>query len=307
MFFVSLMTASLFAQEAISPTREAEPVDGIAKFGLKYFKIKFTPDQRRRLDGVNLELAFSVDELGNAVFEDVLGTDDEDIKDSLRNVQLAKFTPRIENGKPIASVYMMRLSYPAYDTPPQQAGISIPSSYRRYTLEDFEYLKKSGSRLEIVAGGLINGWTGELSSFNTLGGGMKIDMLFTGTKKAGIGLIMSFYSSNSKKDYPIATMRPQERTRALLLLGPAFSKIVQERGGKHFMLQLEPTYAVQNIVVKNTAPDDPVQLKGFSFGLVCHYVLPVGKERLMYSYGTPSLVTHCLNVLQFAGFIRLHS
>jgi len=76
------VTAAKGISQTDTLNRPTEPIGGVAKPGLEYFKIKFTEEQRKLLKGKELEFIFLVDTLGVAILEHVNGNEDSVIIDS---------------------------------------------------------------------------------------------------------------------------------------------------------------------------------------------------------------------------------
>ena len=104
-----------------------------------------------------------------------------------------------------------------------------------------------------------------------------------------------------KKDFPIASLRPQNSAPPTLFIGLALSKSVMSGKRNELILQLELNMAFQNITAKlNDTDKEWTQFKGFSPGLVAHYLVQIGKSKFTH-YAEPMLTNHYIN---FHGAIR---
>ncbi len=198
----------------------------------------------------------------------------------------------IRNGVAEPSIYFMQLVFPTYKLTNRQFSIFQGIAYNEAELEDFEYIRKSGSRFDMLTGGMINQFFGEPGNYLNFGGGMKIDLTYTDKKKYLYGLNMSFYGNKLKQDYPLTTTREQNTAPPTLLLGLILGKWFER-----INIQAEISSAIQNVTERlGDSDNDWVQLKGWSPGIVINYPIVLGKEKPMYYYGSPVLLGHSLNV-----------
>ncbi|MBL0743440.1 hypothetical protein [Chryseolinea lacunae] len=287
-----LSQASVFAQATDSLNFGPEPEGGVSNLTLLYYKIDFRPSQRITLNNSSLELIFMVDALGRASLDNVKGTQDKSILDSLysRASTLPRFTPRTVNGEAVASSYSFTLVYPRYESHgavPEER----PHQDRPLTADDFQGAEVA-ERVDIVIGGVVNGFGGSAQGYLGVGGGMKIELMMRGKNKFGGGIVMNFYGNPSRRDYPISTPQPQNKTPVTLLVGLAVSRDVIVEDRREVILQMEINYAMQNISPSSQDQNDYVQLKGFSPGFTLHYALPLGKQKLSMDSYRPILYKH---------------
>jgi hypothetical protein len=256
-----------------------EPVGGINKLALVYYKIDFTKEQRKALQDKEIEFIYLIDPAGHATLEEINGVVEKAILDSLQQAtsRLPRFYPRRVNG--IAESF-------------QQAA-----SYQETAYEDFAYIHKSGARLDILFGGVANGFLGSPGKYLGPGGGMKIEIMGIGKKGIGGGLLMSFYGNKLRQNYPIDSDRAQNSAPPTMLVGFGLNKALVKKERREFNAQVEFNYAIQNITASLGENDkDWTQLKGFSPGLVGNYLIQVGKNKTAYYYGSPSIFCHYLNI-----------
>lgn len=86
-------------------------------------------------------------------------------------------------------------------------GINAQEIKSNPGISDFQSIEL-GKSIEVLIGGAVNTFAGTAQYYLNTGGGMKIDAIFFGQQKFGVGMAMSFYGNKSKKDYPISSMRP---------------------------------------------------------------------------------------------------
>ncbi|GHA61058.1 hypothetical protein [Pontibacter akesuensis] len=273
-----------------------EPIGGTSKVALPFYKINFSEAQKQLLQQKEIELVFFIDEEGLPTLEDIKGTTDAAILDSLRSAaaNIPLFHPRTVNGVKESALYFLQFQLPVYEP---AAAEERYVHYKTRAHEDFEYIHKSGQRLDILMGAVANTFLGKPNEYLQPGGGMKLDMMFTGKKGFGGGMVMSFYGNKLKQPYPISSGREQNSAPPMLMLGVAANKAFAEKERTEFNAQLELAYAVQNVTPKLEYEDeDWVQLKGFSPGVVVNYLIKLGKDRASFYYGAPTLYNHYLNV-----------
>jgi hypothetical protein len=280
-------------------TTEVSPPGGISRLAIYYFKINFSKEQRALLEQTELEFIYSVDERGKPTLEKVNGITDPAIIDSLirQTLIIPYFNPKLIDGKAEASVYFMKLKFPHYGS---QESIMLGNeflTFRKLKLDDFESIEYRGE-MDILIGGMMNTFNGTAQEYLGTGGGMKIEMLFTGKKNWGGGLAMDFYGNKLKQPYPIASTREQAKAPPTLLIGGFLSKkFNQEQGDNEIIFQLDANMALQNVVYREDNNDDGyVQFFGFSPALVVHYNIAVGRIRPSFYYFKPAMNRSFVNM-----------
>lgn len=291
-----LFTTFIFAQaqETEMRNQEVSPKNGITDLALVYYSIDFSKEQRKILNDKELELLFKIDESGSPELYKINGIQDESILDSLKikSQQVGKFNPRIHNGIPEPSIFFLELTYPSKKLISVSLNPYQQSLFHQIRLEDFEYIEKANFGSDIVIGLLTNQFTGSPARYSKLGAGMKINMTFTDHKNYIYGLNLSTYFNQKKRDYSLYTDREQLSSRSTALLGIIFGKWF----GK-FNIQAEANYAVQNVTERYDTRDKGwTQFKGWSPGAVFNYPIMLGTEKPLYYYGSPSLLSHNLNL-----------
>jgi len=290
---LTLAYATLSGQVVDSLNQETSPHGGINQLAIKYYGIDFSKEQRALLENVEVEFVYSVDERGSAILEEVNGISDAAIIDSLqrRTDDIENFNPRIVNGKAEPSIYFMKLSFPSYKLTQSTYGLLQGSAYNEAELEDFEYIKESGGRFDVVIGGMANQFIGSPATHLSLGGGMKSDINFTTKNRIIFGLTTSFAGNGLKMDFPISSTREQS-SPVTGFIGIAVGKWFDQ-----FSITGDLSLAYLNLTEK-LGDNDPdwVQLRGWSPGLTFNYPIRLGKENPMYYYGAPTLFSHNVNL-----------
>jgi hypothetical protein len=294
---IVLCCCSIIQVEA--QTQETSPAGGISRLALYYFKINFSKEQRALLEQNTLELIFSVDERGKPSLEKVNGLTDLAIIDSLvrQTLIVPYFNPKMVDGKPEASVYFMKLTFPRYGS---QESVSLGNeflTFRKLKLDDFESIEYGGE-MDILLGGMLNTYNGTAQQYLGTGGGMKVEILFTGKKNWGGGLAMDFYGNRLKQPYPIASTREQAKAPPTLLIGGFVSKkFNQVQGDNEVIFQIDANMALQNVVYSEGNNDqDYVQFFGFSPALVVHYNIAVSRMRPSFYYFRPTMNRSFVNI-----------
>lgn len=291
-----VFTGSRAYSQQEQPDAGPVPLGGHDKLALHYYKINFSREQQAILQEVEIEFIFSIDAEGVPTLEDIKGIEDEAILDSLHytSQRLPQFQPMVQNGQPESSFYFLKLQFPKYSYIEYPHAMQL---YRDLRYEDFEYIQKSGDRLDVLFGGLANAFLGSPADYLAMGGGMKVDVMYTGKQGIGGGLVMSFYGNKLKQEYPVNSPRQQNSAPPTLLMGLALNKILHEKERREFHLQLELNYAVQNVTARLGEYDpDWVQLQGFSPGVVGNYLTKIGKDKTSHYYGAPTIYNHYLNI-----------
>ena len=282
-----------YAQVTDSVYQEVSPKGGINQLAIKYYGIDFTKEQRKRIENIEIEFIYFIDEVGNPTLSEINGVTDSDILDSLRNktAELERFNPRIKDGIPETSIYFMKITFPSYKFTKRTYSLLQASAYKEAKLEDFEYIYDSGQRLDMVFGGFSNQFLGNPSKHLSIGGGMKMDINYSGKNKIIYGFSTSFGVNGLRLDYPISSTRKQS-SPATVFMGLTVGKWFN-----NFNIQGGMSWAVHNIT-ERIGEDDPdwVQLKGWSPGITINYSILLGKQKTFYYYGAPTLFGSNLNL-----------
>lgn len=266
---------------------------------LPFYKIDFSLEQRALLKGQQVELLFAIDTAGTAVLEDIKGISESAIRDSLYKASagVPLFYPRQVNGAKEPSLYFLQFELPEYRQVRSLQPQLYPMQFVRHRYEDYEYIHKSGQRLDILIGGAGNAFLGKPADHLSPGGGLKMDIMYTGAKGYGAGLVMSMYGNSLRKPYPIYAHREHNNAPPTFMLGIGLNKLLQQKKRSELQAQLELNYAGQNIIPKEDEHDNNyVQLSGFSPGLVLHYLIKLGKDKTSFYYTQPSVLNHYLNL-----------
>ena len=293
---IALLFINWTIQAQITDTlnEQASPKGGVNKLAVKFFGIDFSKEQRLILEDKEIEFIFEITEEGEPTLSEINGVSDPSIIDSLENkaTTIDNFNPGIRNGVAVPSIYFMRLSFPKYEMVPGDFRPQQGSVYKKLRLEDFEYIKTSNSRFDMLIGGMANQFIGSPANHLGFGGGMKVDIGFTTKSNYIFGLNMSFYGNPLKQEYPLNTNREQLKAPPTLLVGA-----IAGRWFGKFSIQAELNFAVQN-VTERIGDNDPEweQLRGWSPGLVVNYPIRIGKRQPLYYYGTPTVLENNLNL-----------
>ncbi|PSR54359.1 hypothetical protein AHMF7605_12980 [Adhaeribacter arboris] len=74
------------------------------------------------------------------------------------------------DGVKVNAPYFMQFNFPKYRIREEPLYPSNNLSYKEYTLEDFEYIRKAGRRVDLVFGGVFNGFMGNAGKHLGVGG-----------------------------------------------------------------------------------------------------------------------------------------
>lgn len=290
MFACLLVTVTATAQNQVV---EAEPIGGVHRLSLNFLSINFTDNQRELLTARNLEFVFSVRADGSASLYKVNGVEAPDILDSLYNKVLPNpaFHPRVVDGVAEGTMFFMHLTFPLYGLRENYAY-----HYKEPRLSDFEYIDTSGPRMDVLMAGMYHVLAGNMQHYLQSRGGGKFDMVFTNGMGNGGGLVMNFYGNGLNRPYPVITLRPQDKTQMIMMVGGAYIRRWREKSRRELSVQFEINYTIQNLV--NISPPDDnyhVQVQGVSPGVVVNYSVPLGRDRLSNYYGRPALIRNKAN------------
>lgn len=181
----------------------------------------------------------------------------------------------------IASILLSNVIY-------AQERVSHPS------LADFQNIEL-GKSIEMLIGGAVNTFAGNAQYYLSTGGGMKIDMIFMGQQKFGVGMAMSFYGNESKKDYPISSIRPQASAHTTLFIGLSGQWVMDRREKRQLRFQFEASYVQQNLSKRIEIGDkDFDRFNGFSPGFLFHYMIKFGHDHVG-GYLEPLVMNNWLN------------
>lgn len=294
-----LSFAAAFGQKPDSLNRVAEPKGGMAALALVYYKIDFTREETEYLRANEAELIFMVNENGKATLEEVKDIAMHSVVDSMMrmNDRLPEFYPEAVNGKPQNALFFMRLRWPQYEA----LEPAFPPSYNRYhymgrRLDEFEFIDYTGSRFDILFGAVGNTIGGNVINYIYSGGGVKFDMLLYSEKGWGGGMVMTFHGNRMRKEYPLTTLLPQNKSRVTGFIGLAVAKLLNDRPAGQFSIQFEACYSMQSIESMDpNLKNKPVQAMGFSPGLVINYAKNLGRGRMTAYYYIPTAMRSYLN------------
>jgi len=277
-------------------TIETRPRDGVNQLALAYYKIQFESDQRVMLSGTPLELIYSIGVDGTPTLALVNGIDDQAIIDSLiiTTNKLPNFQPAISLGLPQEAIYFLRLQFPSYDSD-QFYNQNDVFKFVNSSIDNFENIDYTGERIDILFGLATNIYSGKISEHLSMGGGMKIDMLYQGRKGYGIGFGMSIFGNKLIEEYDVPATTKQSSGPAMMFLTLFGTKTLSDVNGKVLLIQLEASYSIQNVISKEDSQEDFTQFKGFSPGLQIHYFVPLGKQKPAASYVRPTINQSQLN------------
>jgi len=274
-----------------SLNRDAAPSISLNRLVLEYYRIDFEPEIREELTGVELELIYLIDSFGYPYLEEVNGTSNTIIRDSLveRTKVIPLFSPALTDGVPVESLYFIRFSYPSYSQGGQLMEYDLLNRLQNARIEDFEFIEEDGSRFDIPMGIHSNFWSGNAADFLRPGGGMKVDIIGTFKNQVSAGLSLNFFFNRRYNEFDLATNREQLRSTTGALMGLSIGKWIDFRDRKQaFHLNFEANYALLN-VTENQGDNDPdwVQFRGFSPGVVLSFpIWTIAKKPIINAFSS---------------------
>jgi hypothetical protein len=291
------------AQIKDSLNQDTGPKIGLTQLALKYYGIDFTKEQRKIIDGVEIELIYAVDESGIPILNDINGISDTFIIDSLKKItpKIGLFKQLHNQGVAMPYIYFVKLTFPEYKLTNIDYQLLNVGIFNALKIEDFEYIQESDQGFDMIFSVLINQFVGIPSEYLGIGGGFKTDLSYSFKKKYNCGLNLSMYAGKLKKNFPLNTTRKQLDGPPTLLLGLHFGRWFDK-----YKLQAEVSYGIQNLTKRIETNDlDWIQLKGWSSGIVLNYPIQLGKKKPMLFYGSPSLLINNINLHIGFRYIRL--
>ncbi len=292
-------STSLCAQTIDSTFRAAGPKGDVSVIIFPFLQIPFSPVQKKALSNVSLVVKVRIDELGHPTLEQLNGTEDPAIIDSLRKTFpriVHEFRPGVEQGRPAPGYYSFTVPMPTY--PIEQRDPLAPTSS-----DEILSYTQSGRRLDFLAGVVANGYQGSAASFQNPGAGVKIDLMYT-PKSFGVGITAVLWANDLKKNYTISSTRDPSKHPVTILVGLALNKVVHEWARSEFIMQVELNYATEEITPRLYNGDhDFVTFNGWSPGLVGNFLIRIGKDK----FGSESVSVYYAEPALYCSYINLHA
>jgi hypothetical protein len=282
------------AQIQVGFDQDVSPAGGIEELAIKFYQIEFSPEQRTSLKDIEVEFVFQVDALGNSRLAAINGVSDKAILDSLyaHGKENLLFNPRIEKGVAVSSLYFLMLTFPTYQRSQNTFGLLHNKVYRKIEIDDFEYVKMTNQRFDILYSGAANQFLGRPARYSKFGGGMKVELIYTNKHAVSCGIQMNAYGNRKRRDYPLNSDRVQNNAPVTTSIGVVVGKWIKE-----FNFQFEMNWAVKNITPRlNEFDNEWVQLRGWNPSVIVHYALNLGKPKPFVTFGEPEMVVHNLNL-----------
>lgn len=167
----------------------------------------------------------------------------------------------------------------------------VPAN-EKVRLDEFEHIKVSGHRLDLLFGGIGNQFVGQPAQHLSPGGGVSMGMGYAGKNGLIFGLNLNVFANKLKMEFPVTTQRAQLQVPPSVWTNFVFGKWVDKLN-----VQAEFGFGAQNITERlNDNDPDWIQLTGWSPGIVVNYPIQMGKPYVKDYYGSPALVTNYLNL-----------
>ncbi len=280
-----------------SDTILAYPIMGLQKLSVKALGIEFPSPLREKIQGLEVEFIFDVDEYGVGNLAEINGVNEAAIKDSFQNVfkPFVLFKPLLIDSVPYPSFFFFRVIFPTYQKSGYQPVYIIDRfSFQRLKLSDFETIEFSKHREEISLGGFYKRpVSGHIYNYLGGGGGMDIDLSYL-FPKILVGLNLNVSGSKRIKLWPeLNTSIEQPKYPSALhcnLYGG------YHKGNKS--IQVEAGFSLMNLIFNsNEKSNDGIQKKGSNFAVTYKYKLPISKDKPTTVYGTPYILRYDLHFL----------
>ncbi len=291
------------AQTNVDTNRDASPKYGISLLAANFETIQFTEQQLAKLSKSELELVMRIDREGIATLLKVNGVRDAGIIDSLSRKFSRispNFNPRIENGMSVNSIYSLMLHIPRAKPFDEERNEPLG----RYGEPGFvKSYNKSGKRLDFLIGLMANGYSCNAREYQQPGGGMKLDVIYSGPN-FGAGMVIALVANELKKDYPIVTNRERSKLPTTFMIGLALNRVMHEWKRSEFIMQFELNYAEETITPQLYSNDyDNVKFTGWSPGFVGNYLIRIGKDK----FGSESMRVGKREPVVYYSYLNFHA
>lgn len=282
----------------------AQPIGGLNRLALVYYDIEFTSEQRALLEGVDIEMGYSVSSEGIAKLMSVNGVQNRALRDSLfaQDSELPGFQPEIRSGIPRESLYFMRFRFPNYDAGKQYYSLYQPFYRAKAEKEEFRILEESGSGFDFTMQGILTNHFGQADQYLLPGAGVQMGFEFLFEKGIYVGLGFDIYGNRTEKQMAVRDSMPYLRAPVSATIG-----LYAGKRFNRFSLQFEAYYATIGVTESDIENDiDGTDYQGFSPGLFLNYTIPVNRnrERVSFNMGSPGIQRFSFNFRGgFRGFI----
>lgn len=202
-----LVSFTAYGQKTEQMT-DPEPEGGIEHLVHIFYDIEFTDEQLKRIKQHQVKLLFKVSRHGVATLYKVTDVFGQGIEDSLfsRKYSLPGFEPRLVNGKPHPSFFMLQLIPPFGHVHFQQPESELSYFKIRPKTADVEFAER-GRRLRTNVYGLsLNGFLGRPGEFLLLGSGFSLELRFPfQNREQDFVLNLATFANVRVRDLPVET------------------------------------------------------------------------------------------------------
>jgi hypothetical protein len=299
MLGIVMTTITLSVGQADSLTHPGEPLGGVQRLALSYYKINFTKEQRKELEGIEIEFLYNVTGDGQATLEKINGINDPFILDSLQHasISLPQFYPLMVNDSPQSFAYFMKIQFPKFTWSEFFSFNNRLSEFTHAKYNDFEYIQTPGLGFEALFSAGTNIYMGAVHNYLTQGLATKFDLTITTNRKFGGSMVIGIYESKIRKEFPIISDRDQDKKAYGASIGIGLNTKIYEKKRSRLLMQLELQVITQSLSQPlNDKDKNFILLTGFSPGISAHYSWRFGKPATSNYYFKPVLFSNMINI-----------
>ena len=294
-FLLIIIDISVSAQIDTSYT-QAEPIGGLNRLALVYYDIEYTPEQRKLLENVEVELIFTVSDEGIATLETVNGITNTTLIDSLfaQTPNLPKFQPELRGGIPKQSLYWIRFQFPTYQTYYPEIQTPIGFYQQKINKNQFKVLEESGVAFDFVIQGVFVNHFGNADKYLKPGGGVQMGFEFLTPSEMYYGLGLNMLGNKAALPMTVKDTMPYFKSPFTVTTGLYVGKRFEK-----FSVQLEIYYANITVTESDVEKDiDGTSYSGFGPGIFANYPVQLNKrkERVTMHSWSPFINRYALNI-----------
>jgi len=294
-FLLTIFSFGVSAQIDTSYT-QATPIGGLNRLALVYYDIEFTPEQRKLLENVDVELIFSITDQGIGTLETINGITNRTLIDSLfaQTPNLPKFSPEMRGGIPKQSLYWVRFQFPTYQTHFQE--LQTPTGFYQQKIEknQFKVLDESGVAFDFVIQGIFANHFGNADKYLKPGGGVQMGFEFLTPNKVYYGFGLNMLGNKAALKMTVKDTMPYLKSPFTVTTGLYVGKRFEK-----LSVQLEIYYANITITDNDIEKDiDGTSYSGFGPGIFANYPVQFNKrkERVTMHPWSPFINRYSLNL-----------
>lgn len=302
-FLLALLSITANAQLDTTFT-QAKPIGGLNRLALVYYDIEFTPDQRKLLENVDVELIFSISDAGVPSLESVNGVTNRALIDSIfaQTPELPRFIPEMRGGIPKQTLFFMQFQFPTYQANVQEFRVPSPFYQQKIEKDEFKVLDETGRGLEFVIHGIFTNHFGNADKYLKPGGGVHMGFEFVAANKLYYGFGFEMFGNKAAEKMIVTDSLPYSKAPFSATIGFYMGKWFD-----NFSVQAEVNYGSISVIPSDVENDiDGTSFQGFSPGIFVNYpIIPKNRRERVTIQGANAYINRFSFNLRggFRGFI----